>query len=210
MTPKSYSPKQDKIAQLTTTRVALADLKPHPKNPRIHPKPGTPEWNALLKSLQNDYFDPLVVNSGRKDKSLRNVLVSGHLRLKVLLSDGFTHADVVYRDYTADEHIARMLAANKQQGDDDDARLIALLKNLDAQTAGLDRTGFTQAEIDSLLEIIEGKSCELIKLDLEPPPPKMSWVLIGIPTVNFGKISQHLERIADIPGVICESTANNG
>jgi DNA modification methylase len=151
MSPKSYSPKQDKIAQLTTTRVALADLKPHPKNPRIHPKPGTPEWNALLKSLQNDYFDPLVVNSGRKDKSLRNVLVSGHLRLKVLLSDGFTHADVVYRDYTADEHIARMLAANKQQGDNDDAVLAALLKDLESKNFDLDLTGFTESNLDELL-----------------------------------------------------------
>lgn len=50
----------NKIASLKIERLPLIKLKPHPRNPRIHPEKGTPAWEALRKSLEADYFDPIV------------------------------------------------------------------------------------------------------------------------------------------------------
>lgn len=143
------APKQDRAAALTLKRVRLADLKPHPSNPRIHPEPGSSAWVALKRSLELDYWEPLVVNSGRTVKSLRNVIVSGHLRVKVLITEGYTHADAVIVDYSEQRHVEVMLRANNQTGDWDEQALAALLK--DIPEADLDLTGFDAGEIDRLI-----------------------------------------------------------
>lgn len=42
----------EKIAVLRVVRMELRLLKPHPRNPRKHPKPGSPAWEALKRSLE--------------------------------------------------------------------------------------------------------------------------------------------------------------
>jgi DNA modification methylase len=126
----------EKHALLRIESRPLADLKPHPENPRKHPKPGSPEWKTLESSLAHDYFDPIVLNQ-------RNgLLVSGHLRTKVLLSLGFTTADVAIVDYDEDTHRARLIAANAQAGKDDADKLDALLSSL------------REAEVDPVLAML--------------------------------------------------------
>ena len=44
----------------------------------------------------------------------------------------------------------------------------------------------------------------------DPAAPKMTWVLIGIPTVRFGEIAEKMESLAAIEGVVLESTSNDG
>ena len=158
MRPSSESKERKKAASKAATlkleRVKLADLKPHKSNPRTHPEPGTPAWAALKRSLEADYFEPLVVNSGRKVKSLRNVIVSGHLRVKVMRAEGYTHADAVIVDYSEQRHVEVMLRANNHTGEWDEAALAALLK--DIPEADLDLTGFDGAEIDRLLATLDG------------------------------------------------------
>jgi len=153
-------------ASLRVETVALVDLRPHPENPRQHPKPGTPEWESLKASLTHDYYDPIVVNTGTADPALRNMLVSGHLRVKVLSASGYTHADAVMVDYDAGLHKARMLSANKLQGQDDAALLKDLLEELDAgQTTDTgqllaDLTGFDAAERERLALQVHQESGE--------------------------------------------------
>lgn len=140
-----------KIAGLTIKRLPLPSLKPHPRNPRKHPEAGSPEWLVLESSLKHDYFDPLVWNS-------RNgMLVSGHLRTKVLKHLGFTHADVVIVDYDEPTHIARLMAANKGIGEDDLPAVKSLLGEL-KELPGFDLAvaGFTLAEFDA--RMLEGVS----------------------------------------------------
>jgi DNA modification methylase len=105
-------------------------MNEHERNPREHAEPGTPKWNALSRSLAEDYFDPLVLN--RRNRKL----VSGAFRRKVMLHDGFTVADVVVVDYDEETHYARMIAANRHFGDWCEEILAALARELDA--AGLD------------------------------------------------------------------------
>ena len=133
--PEKKSPRPKKSASLIVRQLALP-LDEHPKNPRVHPEPGDEEWELLRASLADAYFDPMVWNS-------RNgMLVSGHLRQKVMLAEGFTHADCVVVDWPEEKHIARMIAANRGAGEDDEVALKLLLEE-----SGIDLklTGLTKA-----------------------------------------------------------------
>ena len=148
-----------KAASLTVERLLISNLCPHPKNPRHHPKPGTAAWNIIKKSLEHDYFDPIVWNR-------RNgCLVSGHLRRKVLEASGYTEADCVVVDYDEPTHIARMMSANKMQGEDDLAALKELIIELDTGAFDLDLTGFDADELGRVIDAYPepakegGKSC---------------------------------------------------
>lgn len=127
------------IAELNVERRPLVELKPHPENPRTHDEEGGERWKALKKSLEHDYFDPLVFN-------LRNgFLVSGHFRRKVLESMGVTEVDVVVVDYEEETHLARMLAANRQFGEWDEEALNDLNEAL--QSSGVE--GWLAGVLDS-------------------------------------------------------------
>jgi len=137
----------EKIAILSIKRMKLVDLKPHPRNEAIrrHPDPGTPKWEALRKSLAHDYFDPLVHNK-------RNgLLVSGHLRLKVMLADGYTYADVSVVDYDEGTHLARMVAANHEIGEDIMDGLKDVLLEIDCGDMDMSITGFDIKELEELM-----------------------------------------------------------
>jgi ParB-like chromosome segregation protein Spo0J len=125
---------------------ALQELIPHPLNPRDHPDPGSAGWETLKRSLAHDYFDPIVFNK-------RNgMLVSGHLRVKVLDELGFTEADAVIVDYDERTHLARMVAANKQQGWNNLPRLKDILQDLDAGDLDMEAlTGWSMAEVEKLM-----------------------------------------------------------
>ena len=139
-------------ATLTVRRMPLASLKPDSRNPRMHPDPGTSGWEALKRSLVHDYFDPLGINSGKKCPKLKNVLWSGHLRLKVLAEMGVKFADVVVKDYTEKEHLARLVAANRQVGEDDEIALANLLKGMDGERL---LVGMPEDDIAALLRTLE-------------------------------------------------------
>lgn len=135
--------KPERVAELRVERMTLTNLKPHPRNHaiRMHPDEGSPKWNTLQKSLEHDYFDPIVHNE-------RNgFLVSGHLRLKVMLASGFTKADVVVVDYDEHTHIARMLAANKGVGDNDLEGMAEMFRELRLSEVSLDLTGFSTPDL---------------------------------------------------------------
>jgi ParB-like chromosome segregation protein Spo0J len=147
--------------------MALQDLTPHPRNPRVHPDPGTPQWDALKASLAHDYFDPIVWNK-------RNgLLVSGHLRQKVLEADGYTHADVSVVDYDDATHLARLLAANKLQGEDELEGVEKILGELDASQVALELTGYAKDELDAICAAIP----EDIEDDEEARPARQTYEL---------------------------------
>ena len=159
----------------------LADLKPDERNPRNHPDPGTPAWEALKRSLAHDYFDPIGISSGKKCPKLKNVLWSGHLRLKVLAEMGVEFADVVVKDYTEREHLARLVAANRQTGEDDDVALANLLKGMDGESL---LTGMPQDDIAALLKSLEAPAGFPVvdeNLPIEHVCPKCSYRWSGKP-----------------------------
>ncbi|MHB0998199.1 MAG: DNA methyltransferase [Armatimonadota bacterium] len=132
-----------KIAKITIEQMSLDQLKAHPENPRKHPGQNSPEWEGLKKSLEHDYFDPIVWNR-------RNgLLVSGHLRTKVLIDAGYTEADVSVVDYDDDTHLARMLAANKLQGSNDEDALAKILFDIN-DILDIELAGFTDSEAEAV------------------------------------------------------------
>lgn len=136
----------DRIAALTIERKPLADLQPHPRNPRKHPPAGSQAWEALRRSLEHDYFDPLVVNR-------RNgMLVSGHLRHKVLLASGFIEADVSVVDYDEATHLARMIAANNLLGEFADDVLSILAQEIEQTGISACLAGWDEKELAAQLE----------------------------------------------------------
>ncbi len=140
-----------KIASLRIERKLLSDLNPHPRNPRVHAKPGSPEWEALRASLGHDYFDPLVWNQ-------RNgFLVSGHFRHKVLTASGFTHADVSVVDYDDATHLARLVAANQLLGEWEESLLASLAEEINKAGLSAGLAGWSEKDLAAL---IEGPSVE--------------------------------------------------
>ena len=205
-----------KSATLTVKRVKLADLKPHVRNPRHHPEPGSKEWDALKKSLEADYFDPLIVNSGKTHAELSNVLVSGHLRCKVMLADGYTHADAVIKDYDEARHVQVMLRANNQTGAWDEKILADILNGIGKDD--LDLTGFDAGEIDGMLKALEGDEPEgiingesalpgalALKTDMAFPSKE----IFGIPTFRTDMLASCPEPITTWAGPDATEVSEN-
>ena len=132
-------------ARLTIKHMQLADLKPHPLNPRDHPAKGSEGWRVMVKSLADDYLDPLAVNSHN------GMLISGHFRLKVMLDMGWLSADVVVKDYSERDHLAKMLLYNKQMGVNNMPKLKDILEDLDDGSFDMDMTGFTDEELELMM-----------------------------------------------------------
>lgn len=124
----------------------MGDLRPHPRNPRSHPEVGSREWEIVRRSIESRYFDPLVWNREN------GMLVSGHLRLKILEHLGYTHVDVSVIECDEPTHYALMIHANRHQGEFDDQILVALLTEI--ETAGIDAAlaGFDHKTMLALLE----------------------------------------------------------
>jgi hypothetical protein len=154
---KRISTSEAGVAALNIQRIPIAELKPHPRNPRKHPNPGSKEWETLKASLNYDYFDPIVVNQ-------RNgLLVSGHLRSKLFAEMGVTEADVVVVDYDEHIHMARMLAANKPFGSNDKASMKAIFAELvGVGEFDLDLTGFLEFEIGQFGVDLSGTGPEFV------------------------------------------------
>ena len=132
-------------AKLKVETLPLIRLRPHPKNPRVHPEPGSERWNALKKSLDDSYWDPLIWN--RKN----GMLVSGHLRAKVLDEMGCKKADTVVVNFTEKQHVRVMLRANRNDGDWENDQLTALLKEMqddERLLAGFDLDGLKELDIE--------------------------------------------------------------
>jgi hypothetical protein len=77
--------------------------------------------------------------------------------------------------------------------------------------AGVDLGQFWRPEeLESVIKdgdaIIETE----LKKHSTKPPPKMAWCLIGIPVVQYGKISDRIEELSQIDCVECETVLNDG
>ncbi len=146
---------EPKVATVRIQRHSLNAELAHPKNPRILPEKGSPEWESLSKSLDNDYFDPMVLN-------LTNMkLVSGHVRMAILMDKGYSSADFSVVNMTESRHVAAMIAANRHGGKDDDGMLADLLADL------------TQAEVEST-GIMGDDLAALLGTGEEAPPPPVT------------------------------------
>lgn len=77
--------------------------------------------------------------------------------------------------------------------------------------AGIDLTSLSDSVSlpDVNLEALLNPQSDLVQIDTSRSPPKLAWVLIGIPLVRFDEISPDIEKIGCIPGIIMEMTQND-
>lgn len=136
-------------------RLAIKQIKPAAYNPRKKLRPQDPEYQRIKRSIQTfGMVDPLVWNKRSGN------LVGGHQRLKILRDEfGASEVDVSVVDLAPAEEKALNLALNKVGGQWDEGALADLLGELREQIdASL--SGFTQAEIDNLLDSEPAETAE--------------------------------------------------
>ena len=133
-------------------RLAMTKINPAPYNPRKDLKPDDPEYQRLVRSLDEfGCVEPLVWNQRTGN------LVGGHQRFKVLVAQGNQKIDVSVVDRPLDQEKALNLALNKVAGEWDDDKLASLLAELTADPEfDLEVTGFDLPDVEQLLAKVSG------------------------------------------------------
>jgi DNA modification methylase len=150
---------------MEVTLVPTTDLRrmAAPYNPRTITDH---DLTALARSMTAfGVVEPVVVNkrTGR--------IVGGHQRVKAAEGAGIEELPVVYVDLDEAAEKQLNLALNRISGEFDLDKLSDILKELEADGADLDLTGFTASEIDDLIRGMEVAHDGLTDPDLIPEPP---------------------------------------
>ena len=177
-------------------QVQVADLRPNPQNPKRHPAAQLRIYAKIIR--ESGWRRPIVVSRQS------GLIVKGHGAYEAARDVlKVQHVPVDFQDYPSEEaELADLLADNQlaELAENDDAALADLLGDL---------TGKIDLELAGILASIEETAptaaAALKTLDV-PAAPAMTWVLVGIPTVRFGDINKHVERIARVEGVLLETT----
>ena len=137
--------------------VKINELKPHPKNPRVHPDSAIEKLERSIKEF--GWTNPILVS---KD----GYILAGHARLKAAEKAGISEVPVIYLPLEGAKAEAYLIADNRLQDetDWDYEKLKDLLQELDTGELDLELTGFDIEEIEDLMtqfhvpeEIIEGE-----------------------------------------------------
>jgi DNA modification methylase len=135
------------LAAMDIRKIAVSRLNPAKYNPRKDLQPGDPEYEKLLRSVEEfGYVEPIIWN----EKTGR--IIGGHLRFKVLKQLGFTEIDCVVVNLDEQREKALNIALNKIGGEFDAPKLADLLQDLEKSGFNLDITGFEIPEIDKLYQ----------------------------------------------------------
>lgn len=140
--------KLNRVASINMVRVKLSELNPAKYNPRKRLIPGEKDYEDLKNSLDDfSYVDPIIIN---KDKTI----IGGHQRFYILLDEGYTEADVSLVDLSEYEEKSLNVILNKARGKWDRPKLMVLLQDIQLNGLGIESTGFTQNELNDLIEEI--------------------------------------------------------
>lgn len=133
-----------------SANVAVGDLRPHPKNPRVHSNDQIRRLAKAMKAFQ-------VISPIMADKD--GTVLAGHARLEAAKHLGMTHVPVIWIDHLDREKaLAFMVADNKlaELSRFDDLALTGILKELSGAALDfeIDVTGFTFPEIDARINVL--------------------------------------------------------
>lgn len=133
---------------LNVERIPISKIRPAAYNPRKDLRPGDPEYEKLLKSIDEfDCVEPLVWNRRTEN------LIGGHQRLKILLARGDTDVPCSVVDLPLEKEKALNIALNKISGDWDEGKLATLLDELiRVPEFDFEVTGFDLPEASQLID----------------------------------------------------------
>lgn len=151
MTEERLPPQSAKIAKIAMRTVEIKSINPATYNPRIDLKPGDPEYEKIKNSLVGfGYVDPLILNEHN------NVLVSGHQRLKILLEQGYTHADVsIVKIPDPMKEKSMNMAMNNIRGREDAVKLKAIFVEFGEFDERIALAGYEQEEFENVRDFEE-------------------------------------------------------
>ncbi len=141
----------------------INELKPHPKNPRVHPDSAI---DKLVRSIKEyGWTNPVLVSAD-------GYVLAGHARLKAAEKAGIEEVPVIYLPLEGAKAEAYLIADNRLQDetDWDYEKLKDLLQDLDTGEFDLELTGFDMSEIEDLMTQLHELG-EIIE-DEAPEPPE--------------------------------------
>lgn len=196
-----------KVRNKEIRKVRVADLEDAPWNFRTHPDAQKSSLDGTVNEIgYYGYQDCYVTPEGK----LR--LCDGHLRKEWLIEKYGPDAEIEVNvtDFTEEE--ARKATLTKDplaaMAEQDDGALAELLGSVEVSDAELAKLLDSMAG-DVTAEIFEEGKTKLKSVEVKKPP-KMSWVLVGIPTIRFSEISECVEKLSEVDGVMLETTVNDG
>ena len=155
--------------------VKISELRPHPKNPRVHPDSAIEKLERSIKEY--GWTNPVLVSAD-------GYVLAGHARLKAAEKAGIEEVPVIYLPLEGEKAEAYLVADNRLQDetDWDYEKLKNLLQELDTGEIDLELTGFGMDEIEDLMTQFHVPG-EIIEDDVPEPPdepitkPGDLWIL---------------------------------
>ena len=156
--------------------VKINELKPHPKNPRVHPDSAI---DKLVRSIKEfGWTNPILVSTD-------GYILAGHARLKAAEKAGIEEVPVIYLPLEGAKAEAYLIADNRLQDetDWDYEKLKDLLQDLDTGEFDIELTGFDVDEIEELIAQFAPEESEVEEddFDIEENIP-------GIPVTQPGDL----------------------
>ncbi|MFH7813583.1 ParB N-terminal domain-containing protein [Bacillus subtilis] len=131
--------------------IPVEKINPAPYNPRIDLQPGDPDYERIKASIERfGNVEPLVWNERTGN------LVGGHQRFKIHMENNPTELTVSVVNLDDNEEKALNIVLNKTGGDWDEYKLEQVLRELEENNFDLSFTGFSEGELESILEDLTG------------------------------------------------------
>jgi len=191
---------RDRIIDLR--RVKASELLANPKNWRTHPAAQKAALTGVLTEI--GYADALLARK-LPDGSLE--LIDGHLRAETT-PDAMVPVLVLDVDEAEAGKLLATLDPLAAMAEADAVKLDQLLQEIDTGSEALQQM-LADLAVDNGVVPKDEQPTELRQIETKPPP-RITWVMLGIPTVRFGEIAEAVEGLAAIDGVTIETTSNDG
>jgi DNA repair exonuclease SbcCD ATPase subunit len=152
--------------------------------------------NGILAEV--GYADAVIAREC-PDGSLQ--LIDGHLRCETT-PDMFVPVLVTDLDEAEAKKLLLTLDPLAEMAEANSEKLSELLKEVQTSNEDLSQM------LGDLAKQIEAQPADLKDLDVPKALPRMTWVLIGVPTENYGSIAETVERIAADESILMQITNN--
>jgi len=182
-------------------RIPADKLLYNPKNWRKHPPKQLAALRGILSEigfagaeLARETEDGIMLIDGAARKQLM-----GTQPVPVLITDlSEEEADLLLAVF---DPLSALAETNQKQLDD-------LLYEVNIHNEALSRIVSELTDKSEFNTSDEDLMVELKQFDTRPPPA-LSWVLIGIPTIRYGDIAETIGQIAELADVTCLTTVTD-
>ncbi|WP_298860553.1 ParB N-terminal domain-containing protein [uncultured Gimesia sp.] len=188
---------RDRIKSLK--RIPASSLVVNEKNWRRH----TDEQRSAIRTVMNEigFASACLMREMRNGKF---ELIDGHLRVDIADDE---KVPCLILDVTAKEadKILATFDSLALMAETEQHALDSLLNSISTESDEF-RNLIDSMSIGITEDVLEKTVLKEIEVK---PPPKMSWVLVGIPTVHFALISEMIEQMADMDSTIVETSVSD-